>query len=216
MKTAKLLFVSTIIVILALSSGCLPKKWSYDFTSATATLEDWYASIVGNYRLDDAGLCLYKATITTPVYFTGDMSIKLVLELDVSDISSGWLEFGISDGILWGGSNETWTTMWQIGNDLEEGWKLGDYGGDQIDYVHDTLIPNLDRDGSNTVEFKRIGSKVTLLINGAKIGEIDLIYFDINTDGFFPTISGNGAIGTVTIKSIEVRYNGDVSGEWPV
>lgn len=217
MKTAKVLLISAMVFILVLSSGCLPKKWSYDFTSAAATLDDWYLYQIGTHRLDDAGLCLYKATITTPVYFTGDTSVKIVFELDVSEFSPGWIEFGFSDGIFWSGDNETWSTWSQIGNDLEESWMLGDFGGGfQVHYVHDEPIPNLNHDGSNVVEFKRIGNKVTLLVNGDKIGEIDLIHFDINTDGFFPTVSGNEAIGTVTIKSIEVRYNGDVSEMWPV
>ncbi len=171
----------------------------------------------GDYRLDEAGLCLDDAYITTPVYFNGEMSVKIVFELDVSELSTAFIEFGISDGILWNGNNETWAGLWDIGNEMEEGWKLGDYGwGEQEDHEHEEPIPNLNRDGSNTVEFKRIGNTVLLYINGDKIGEADLIYFDIHTDGFFPTISCKGAIGTLTIKSVEVRYNGGISEEWPV
>ena len=79
-----------------------------------------------------------------------------------------------------------------------------------------TIIPNLDRDGSNVLEFKRIGTKVSLKINGDIVDEIDLIYFDINTDRFFPTLSAEGALGTITFKSFEVSYSGEVSEEWPV
>ncbi len=217
MKTAKAILISTIVLLLVLSSGCMPKKWSYDFTSATATLEDWYAKLFNTYRLDDDGLCLSKATITTPVYFTGDISIKIVFELDVSEATTGSLELGISDDKDWGGNNKTWATLFDIGNEADEYWKLGDYGsGDQSDHVFNEPIPNLDRDGSNVLEFKRIGTKVSLKINGDIVDEIDLVYFDINTDRFFPTLSAEGAIGTITFKSFEVSYSGEVSEEWPV
>ena len=45
MKTARAILISIIVLLLVLSSGCMSKKWSYDFTSVTATLEDWYTKI---------------------------------------------------------------------------------------------------------------------------------------------------------------------------
>ena len=130
MKMTKALLISTIVLLLVLSSGCLHMKWSYDFTSATATIDDWYfyLSALGDYRLDEAGLCLDDAYITTPVYFNGEVSVKVVFELDVSELSTAFIEIGISDGVLWSGNNETWVGLWGIGNEMEEGWKSGDYG----------------------------------------------------------------------------------------
>lgn len=216
MRSARLLVILFVVPLLVLSSGCANKKWSYVFTSVWASMDDWYCTTTGSHNLDTAGLCLNGRIISTPVYFTGDTSLKITADIEITKGSIVSFRFGISDGLFWTGANDILTEIHYIGDDAMESWLITDDGGTGEEfYPHADPVAGIDYDGINTFEFSRTGTKATFSVNGSLIEEIDIIYFDINTDGFIPSIAVIGDLGALTIKRIDVTYSGDESEEWP-
>lgn len=214
MKSFRLVILVAIIALAVFGSGCQLKVWRYDFKSIGADLDDWYHNY-GTYRLDASGLCLNNRFINTPYYFTGDIIITVSFELHVSDSSVASIEIGLSDLLFWGGLNETWLGLYQLGLPASESWTVGDYSSSTGQKNHDStgVISELQHNGDNVVVFSKLGNIVSISFNGTDMGDFALEEFAASD--YYPTISATGEFGTLIITKVKVEYT-EKSEKWPV
>ncbi len=214
MKPIRMTIIIALITLAVLGSGCSMKVWRYNFKSLSADLDDWYHNF-GTYRLDSSGLCLDERYINTPYYFIGDITITLDFELHVSESAPASIEIGLSDNIFWGGSNETWLGLYQLGLPLAESWRFGDYSSStgQNNHDHAGVIAELNHNGDNVVVFSRVGNVISIIFNGTDMGDFPLEKFAASN--CFPTLSAAGDFGTLIITRVKVDYT-EKSEKWPV
>lgn len=214
MRMIRAITIIAIIAMVVSGSGCSMKVWRYNFKSLSADLDDWYHNY-GTYRLNASGLCLNDRYINTPYFFMGDISITLTFELHVSESAPASIELGLSDNIFWGGTNETWLGLYQLGLPGSESWRLGDYSSSTGQKVYDSygVIANLDHSGENVVEFRKVGNIISIDFNGDKMGDFPLEKFAASN--YFPTISAVGDFGTLIITKVRIDYT-EKSEKWPV
>lgn len=214
MRFARYCVIAAVIILLATNTGCI-RKWSYDFTKASADLNDWYHNFL-TYTLDENGLTYAQGIINPPHWFSGDVSVTLIFELDVSEISPATtIQFGLSDELAWG-QNDVWAGIYYLGDPALENWELGDYGGGSGEFreKHDEQLPGIYYSGPNTMKFSKDADVISLSVNGVVVGQLDLVHS--KADELFPTFSFFGATGQLIIQNVLVEYNGRISELWPV
>lgn len=211
MKKARIIAMTAVVLIAALLSGCLSKTWSYDFSDPEADINDWYVENYGAYEFTVDGLSMSHVNITTPISFSGDMTVIVDFLLSVDVDNRARLEVGIEDDILWDGDNSLYADFWCLGDPESEGWEIEDYGNltGYIDYERYEQVPGIRYDGSNTLKMVKTGNQFTMFMNGTKLRTITLEHF-AGLSNYVTIFTGENG-GDITIKNIEVKYSGDVT-----
>ncbi len=214
MKHLRMLAIAAILLIAVSSSGCLMWTWTYDFTASDAAIEDWYSNY-GSYEFVDDGLTMSHMSLTTPVYFIGDFTMTAVFVLDVDEDNHARLEIGLGDGINWSFDNGFYVDLWCLGSTENEGWLIEEWDHDNYVYYQEQgPIGPIYYQGENVIKLAKCGSTFTFFLNGVKMYTMVAKYADMN-ETFVTIWSGQGELGRLTYKRIEVKYEG-ISDPWPI
>lgn len=215
MKYLRMLAIGIVLLVAVSSTGCKFWTWAYDFTAPEATLEDWYCDYGGEYELDESGLSMKHTTISTPVYFIGDFTVTITFDLDVDEDNRARIDVYLGEDILWSSDDGIYVDLWCIGDQESEGWMIEEWDtNNTLYYYDDGPIGPLVYQGENTLKFIKCGDVYTFFINGAKMYTIEAKYADLS-ESFITIWTGQGQLGNLTIKNVEVKYE-DISEPWPV
>ena len=215
MKYLRMLAIAIVLLVAVSSTGCKFWTWAYDFTAPDATLEDWYYDSGGEYNLDDNGLAMRHKTISTPVYFIGNITVTVTFDLDVDEDSNARVEVALTDGILWGSTDGMYIDMWCIGDQEDEGWLIEEWDSDNYVYYQEQgPIGPLFYQGENTFKLTKCGDTYTFFLNGAKMYTMVAKFADLS-ESFVNIWTGQNEMGNLLIKNVEVKYE-EISEPWPV
>jgi len=214
MRNMRILALAALIVLAVLSAGCMKGTWVYDFTAQSADLDDWYYSY-GDYDLSSEGLSMYHGILTTPVWFSGDMTISIEFMLDVDDFNHARIDFWLSDDILWDYNVGVYSELFCLGNTESEGWYFSEWDeNNSSSRSYYAPIPSLVHEGINKLILTKAGNSYRITVNGTYIISERALYFN-NEQNFFSIFTG-GPVGNLTIRKIEISYSGDISDPWPI
>ncbi len=214
MKYLRMLAIALVMLVAVSSSGCKFWTWSYDFTAPGATLEDWYTNYGGEYELDESGLAMRHISISTPVYFTGNLTVNVTFDLDVDEENNARIELGLGEDILWNGDG-IYIDLWCMGDPEDEGWMIEEWDSDNYVYYEEVgPIGPVIYDGENIIKLTKCGDTYTFFLNGAKMYAMTAKFADLS-DNFVNLWAGQRELGNLLIKSVEIKYE-EISELWPV
>ncbi len=215
MRYLRMLVIMAVLLVAVSSSGCKFWTWAYDFTAPEASLEDWYCNYGGDYELDDAGLAMRHVTISTPVYFIGDLTATVTFDLDVDEERNARLEVGLSEGIFWEAVDGMYIDMWCIGNPDSEGWLIEEWDSDNYVYYEEQgPIGPVIYEGENVLKLTKCGDSYTFFLNGAKMFTMVAKFADLS-ENFLNIWTGQAELGNLIVKNVEVKYE-EISEPWPI
>jgi len=215
MKYLRMLAIALVLLVAVSSSGCKFWTWAYDFTAPGATLEDWYCDYGGEHELDENGLAMKHISISTPVYFIGDITVTVAFELDVDEDSGARIEIGLTEDVLWASDDGMYIDLWCIGDQENEGWMIEEWDtDDDVYYQNNGPIGPIIYQGENMLKLTKCGDTYTFFLNGAKMYAMTAKFADLN-DNFVNIWTGQTELGNLLIKNVEIKYE-EISEPWPV
>lgn len=215
LRTLSIVFI--LIFSMLMLSGCGGEVWSFDFTTASPSqLDDWFIdSFSGTVNYTPDGAVLDDQGIASPVSFDGDWTMSVVFDLDVDDFNTVYFELfpGSSQG--WEPNDYIYSYFDYVGmtdDDWEE-WYVDDTGDSASNWTvwedEEGVIPGLNRDGENTWKITKSGDHYTTYMNSSRLSSFTADYCDGSED-FFLNIYAELDGGSVTFKSVEVKYKGSM------
>lgn len=179
MRCLSRLFAVIILCAMLMISGCEPKIWLFDFTSA-ADISEWLAE--GIYELNEEGvdgLLLYNESfVVAPVVFSGNFNMSVVFTAMGTPGSSCYLEAGF------GGEEDADHQIAVYFNDIKDTGTAFSFGAYEIDWgeaatyeylFQDEDVTNLDSGGQieNTLLIEKTGKHFKVSLNSSLLFEFD-------------------------------------------
>jgi len=216
MRTLRSVLFISIVLILALNSGCKEvtfDEWHYDFTDKLDD-SDWHVdpTYSGTHEVVfGQGLLLNDAHLVTPVAFTGDFTMEVQFSLNVLNDTGIFMTFSIADEQDWEADNYVFATLDSIGWSGHEEWVVKEKGamGSNYPIEENGSIPNLDWHGLNTWKVVKTGNNFEFFLDGVSYGSFDSAY--CRGSKYYLKLHCAAFLGggTVYFKDVLVTYSGD-------
>lgn len=218
MKYFRFALIIAFIAFATLNAGCLKSIWMYDFTAVGADIDDWYNS-QPEYEIEPGvGITMNHGYLATPVWFDGDLTVTIEIELDVNETSNARFEFWLADGIFWNYDEDAWWDFYCLGDTEEERWYYGEWSGSENAGYEESYymeIPGIEHEDINIIKIYKVGDNYRVTWNGEPVGSFSANYFD-GEEMFLHIWTGQPQLGNITIRKVQVEYTGEISDPWPI
>lgn len=217
MKATRYLLILTTILVLALSAGCT-RSYFFNFEKEAdlARLDgDFYVyeNPDGSYFLSSNGLFVQNCWLGVPHLYSGNFTVTIDFELDVSDTSTAQIGLHLSTQAgLWGAD-------WTGGIDLNglgevpngHYYTYYDPGSGNV-YIEtgEPITAAIATDGQNVVKIVKEANHVDFMLNGVTIG-LGMDIIGSSSDMFCPHFYAcqSTSVVAVLFESIRIDYEGE-------
>lgn len=213
MKTFRTLVLVVVSLSLVFASGCLGKRYVYNFVNE-GDLErydgNWFV-LNDSFSFDD-GLMLSGNYVAAPFFFTGDFTGQLNFNLGAEEGNHGMIEYYYCTQQSWGDSD--WLggiAIWNIGE--PSAYYRTYYRDGGTFHLIDGNVPCaglINDPGPNTLKIFKKGDTLEFELNGTAIGGLYSIIG--NTSGLYcPHIYAHSHDeADIVFTYFEVKYGGDM------
>ena len=163
MKLVRITFILLLVIGVFFTSGCKPKIWAIDFTTAT-DIDDWYQYGLNN--ITSSGLWLNNgAEVAAPVAFLGNFTIYLTFELNTKSDGTGDFELWFCNDWNFDYWSGVCLEYLSSSNMIEYGAYESNGSEDDELFWDDGMLSSLIREGENVLKVVKTNKHFSVYVN---------------------------------------------------